>query len=126
MEHIMHSPAELATQYLAVWNETDSARRRELIEQTFNPAASYQDPLMEGQGHDGIAAMIAAAQSQFPGHRFTLHGTPDGYKQVVRFSWALGLPGSEPVAYGTDVALTSGGRFDSIAGFLDTAQAQPA
>jgi len=122
----MKSAAEFANQYLAAWNETDDARRRQLVEQTFSPAASYQDPLMEGHGHDGIAAMIAAAQSHFPGHRFTLRGTPDGYKQVVRFSWALGIPGQEPVAYGTDVAMTSDGRFDNVAGFLDTAQAQPA
>jgi hypothetical protein len=81
---------------------------------------------MEGQGHDGLDAMIAAAQSQFPGHRFVLSGTPDGYKEVLRFSWTLGLPGSAPLAHGSDVAILADGRFDSIAGFLDTAQAQAA
>ena len=122
----MTTPAEFANQYLAVWNETDKAKRQQLIEQTFTPSARYQDPLMEGHGHDGIGAMIEAAQAQFPGHRFTLSGTPDGYNKVVRFSWALGVPGGEPIAYGTDVAILSESRFDSVAGFLDTAQAQPA
>lgn len=122
----MNNPAELANLYLAVWNETDDARRLQLVEQAFTPAASYRDPLMQGQGHEGIASMIGAAQQHFPGHRFTLRGTPDGYGQVVRFSWTLAVPGGEPVAYGTDVAITVDGRFDSVAGFLDTAQAQPA
>ena len=82
----MKSPAELAKQHLAARNETDYATRQQLIEQAFSPAANYQDPLMQGQGYEGIASMIAAAQSQFPGHRFTVRGTPDGYKQVLRFS----------------------------------------
>ena len=122
----MKNPAELARQYLAVWNETEPAARRQLVEQAFSPTANYQDPLMQGQGHEGIDSMIGAAQSHFPGHRFSLRGTPDGYRQVLRFSWTLSVPDAEPVAYGTDVAIVSDDRFDSVTGFLDTAQAQAA
>jgi hypothetical protein len=118
----MNTPAHIATQYLAVWNERDAAARRAQVARTFSHDASYLDPMMRGEGHDGIDAMIAAAQGQFPGYRFELHGTPDGHNDVVRFSWALGLPGSAPVAHGTDVAyVAADGRLARVTGFLNAA-----
>jgi hypothetical protein len=64
------------------------------VARAFSVDASYVDPMMRGAGHDGIDAMIAGAQGQFPGYRFELDGTPDGHNDVVRFSWTLGLPGT--------------------------------
>ncbi len=62
--------ASLADRYLAAWNETDVARRRELIALAWTESASYVDPLMRGDGHAGIDAMIAAVQAKFPGFHF--------------------------------------------------------
>ena len=118
------TPADIATQYLAVWNERDAAARRALVGRAFTIDASYVDPMMRGAGHDGIDAMIAGAQDQFPGYRFELDGTPDGHNDVVRFSWTLGLPGAAPVAHGTDVARVAGdGRLASVTGFLNAVPA---
>lgn len=118
----MHTPAHIATQYLAVWNERDAAARRALVARAFALDASYLDPMMRGAGHDGIDAMIAGAQNQFPGLRFELDGTPDGHNDVVRFSWTLAVPGGAPVAHGTDVAeLGADGRLVRVTGFLDAA-----
>src|SRR6476619_6555131 len=63
---------ELIDRYLACWNETDSATRRELIATTWADDASYVDPLVDAHGHDAIDAAIAATQVQFPGHVFAL------------------------------------------------------
>ncbi|NVD71563.1 nuclear transport factor 2 family protein [Duganella sp. BJB1802] len=118
----MHTPAHIATQYLAVWNERDAAARRALVARAFALDARYLDPMMRGAGHDGIDAMIAGAQSQFPGYRFELDGTPDGHNDVVRFSWTLAVPGGAPVAHGTDVAeLGEDGRLTRVTGFLNAA-----
>jgi hypothetical protein len=115
-----HNPAHIANQYLAVWNERDAAERRARVARTFSLDASYVDPMMRGAGHDGIDAMIAGAQGQFPGYRFELDGTPDGHNDVVRFSWTLALPGSAPVAHGTDVAEVGiDGRLTRVTGFLN-------
>jgi hypothetical protein len=39
---------------------------------------------------------------------------------MVRFSWTLGVPGADPVARGTDMAvLAADGRLASVTGFLD-------
>lgn len=114
------SPAEIATQYVRVWNEKDPARRRMLIERTFTPHARYMDPLMQSAGHDALDAMICAAQKQFSGLRFSVSGAPDGHHDVVRFSWALGVSDAESTAAGTDVAVVAAdGRIEQITGFLD-------
>lgn len=118
----MSNPANIASQYLAVWNERDAAARRALVARTFSLDADYLDPMMRGAGHDGIDAMIAGAQSHFPGHRFELDGTPDGHNDVVRFSWTLAAPDGKPVANGTDVArVAADGRLASVTGFLNAA-----
>jgi hypothetical protein len=116
------SASAIAERYLAIWNERDAAARRARIAQLFAPGASYLDPMMKGSGIDGIDAMIAAAQQQFPGYRFSLHGDPDGHNDVVRFSWALAADGAAPVANGTDVAwIDADGRLRQVTGFLNAA-----
>jgi SnoaL-like domain len=116
----MQDIASTVERYIAMWNETDGERRRALVAETVVDDASYVDPLMTGDGIDGIDAMIAAAQSQFPGHRFTLVGGPDAHHEFVRFSWSLGANGSEPVARGTDFATVAGdGRLATVTGFLE-------
>jgi len=106
--------------YIAMWNEADAERRRALIAQTVTDDASYVDPLMSGSGVDGIDAMIAGAQEQYPGHRFTLVAGPDAHNDRVRFSWTIAPEGGDPVAVGHDFAmLAPDGRMASITGFLD-------
>jgi SnoaL-like domain len=105
--------------YIAAWNETDADRRRDLVADAFADDASYVDPLMTGDGTDGIAAMIGAAQQQFPGHRFELSAGPDAHHDVVRFAWTLVGDGS-PVAAGVDFAtVAEDGRLRAVTGFLE-------
>jgi SnoaL-like domain len=106
--------------YIASWNEHNPENRRALIASAFAEDADYLDPLMGGRGIDGIDAMIAAAQEQFPGHSFTLATGPDQHNSRVRFSWLLAPAGGAPVAGGTDFALLGDdGRITSVTGFLD-------
>jgi hypothetical protein len=109
--------------YIAIWNETDPARRRELIGQAWTDDASYVDPHMETEGADGIDAMVAAVQERFPGHRFELAVEPEAHHDRVRFGWRL-LPadGAGPIAAGTDIARLAGdGRLREVTGFLEAA-----
>jgi hypothetical protein len=107
--------------YIASWNEGDAARRRELVATAFTDDARYVDPLMAGEGTDGITAMIGAAQAQFPGHRFELSFGPDAHNEFVRFAWQL-VGDAGPVAGGTDFAtLADDGRLRTVTGFLETA-----
>ena len=106
--------------YIASWNEGDETRRRELVAQAFTDDARYLDPLMAGEGTDGITGMIGAAQAQFPGHRFELSFGPDAHNDVVRFAWTLrGADG--PIASGVDFGtVADDGRLRNVTGFLET------
>jgi hypothetical protein len=111
---------DLIDRYLACWNETDSATRRELIAKTWAENADYVDPLVAVHGHDAIDAAIAATQNQFPGHVFTLAGTIDTHHDVARFSWGLGRNGDDPLVVGFDVVTVGvDGRLARVVGFLD-------
>ncbi len=110
----------LVDSYISMWNEPDPARRRTLVAQTVTEDAIYVDPLMDGEGIDGISAMIAAAQQQFPGHRFALVAGPDAHHDTARFSWSLAADGNDPVAIGTDfVTVAADGRMRVVTGFLE-------
>ena len=105
--------------YIAAWNEADADRRRALVADAFADDASYVDPLMTGEGTDGIAAMIGAAQQQFPGHRFELSEGPDAHHDRVRFAWTL-VGNGAPVAAGVDFAtVAEDGRLQAVTGFLE-------
>jgi len=115
----MNDFTTIASLYLATWNANDEAERRRLLD-GWAENARYLDPLMQGDGRDGISAMIAAARSQFPGHGFTLTGAVDGHGYHVRFSWTLSPEHGQPVANGTDfVRLDPQGRIAEVVGFLD-------
>ena len=106
--------------YIAMWNEADPRRRRDLVAAALADDATYVDPLMSGEGIDGINAMIGAAREQFPGHRFTLASPPDAHHDRVRFGWTLAADGADPIALGLDFAtLADDGRLRAITGFLE-------
>lgn len=122
METTMSNLNELIDRYFAAWNETDATRRRELIAQTWANDASYLDPLMQGDGHAGIDAMIQGVQTQFPGHSFRQIGKVDGHHDRVRFSWELAPEGGAMLVAGTDFAtISADGKLQSVTGFLDHA-----
>ena len=114
--------------YIAIWNETDPARRRDLIAQTWTEDASYLDPLLSGDGRDGIDAMVRGVQERFPGHRFRRTGAIDAHHDRVRFSWELAAAeGEPPLVAGVDFGVVAtDGRLRSITGFLDQAPVLPA
>ncbi len=112
--------ATLVQRYLAAWNATDPAERRAAIEAVFAPEARYVDPLADVTGTDALDALIAGAQEQFPGMRFTPVGEVDAHHDVCRFQWGLGPEGAEPLVIGFDVVTVGeDGRITGVHGFLD-------
>jgi len=108
MTTMTRDPLVVAQTYLATWNESDSARRRALLEQAWAVDATYLDPLMKGEGREGIARTIETARERFPGHRFVLRGLPDGPNALVRFAWSLSSDSGTIVGDGTDVVRPEG------------------
>ena len=109
----------IASRYIELWNERTPNRRRELLAANWTPDARYVDPLMRGDGHDGLDALIAGVQQRFPDFRFRLLGEANGYGEHVRFSWGLGPDGVDSPIKGTDFAIIEDGRIRRVTGFLD-------
>jgi hypothetical protein len=121
MTQLTTATEALIDRYLAIWNETDPAIRQDLIAQTWAPDASYRDPMLAGDGRDGIEAMTAGFQAAYPNHTFGRHGeaTVDGNE--LRFGWSLQNAAGEVQMTGSDIAIVDdNGLLTSITGSFDT------
>jgi hypothetical protein len=119
-ENVVTEFTSVAHRYLDAWNETEPAKRRDLIEQVFTEDATYTDPLGAVRGWAGIDEFIAGAQQQFAGLRFSLGSTVDGHHDIARFTWHLGPEGApEPLAIGFDVVSVEDDKVRQVQGFLD-------
>jgi hypothetical protein len=117
----MTDVATVVDGYIAIWNEGSDERRREIIARTWADDASYVDPVLQGEGPDGINAMIAGAQQQFPGHRIELTAGPDAHHDRVRFAWRMLDPNGATAIAGVDFAtLAADGRLREVTGFLES------
>ncbi len=112
--------------YIAVWNERDPAKRRDLVAKTWVEDGTYIDRVRNGTGHDGIDQMLQTAQEHYPGYRLSLASGIETHHGYVRFSWAAGGTAEAPLYInGTDIAVvTDDGRLKSVVGFVNAAPAR--
>jgi SnoaL-like domain len=116
---------QLASRYIASWNETDPIARRAAIDTLWAEDARYIDPMASAHGRDEIEGAIGAVQSQFADFQFRLVGPIDGHHDQCRFAWELGpREGEAPIA-GFDVAVVDrDGKLQTVLGFLDKVPAR--
>ncbi|MFI1484963.1 nuclear transport factor 2 family protein [Streptomyces sp. NPDC020747] len=109
------------TRYFEAWNADGEEALTKAVTAAWTGDGTYTDPLADVRGHDGIAAVIAAAHEQFPGFEFRLTGAVDGHHDLARFGWELVAvaDGSAPVVGFDVVTLGDDGRIRSVHGFLD-------
>jgi ketosteroid isomerase-like protein len=107
--------------YFEAWNAGGKEALTKAVTAAWSADGTYTDPLADVRGHDGIAAVIAAAHEQFPGFEFRLTGVVDGHHDLARFGWELVAiaDGSAPVAGFDVITLSDDGRIRSVLGFLD-------
>lgn len=107
--------------YLEAWNTGDPAARAKAIAAAWTEDGTYTDPMADVAGYEGISAVIAGAQGQFPGFEFRKLGVVDGHHDVARFGWELvdKADGSAPVAGFDVIKLAEDGRIQTVQGFLD-------
>jgi hypothetical protein len=106
--------------YLAMWRESDPARRMRLIETAWDADGRYVDPLFDARGHAALSEMVSEAQRRFPAHDLRRVGDLDTHHDQVRFAWEVRTPDGALALAGVDVgALGSDGRLLQLAGFFD-------
>lgn len=105
--------------YLAMWNETDAARRAELIERAWAPDGHYVDPLLEAQGHAALSAMVESVLAMYPDHQFRAASGVDAHHDQFRVAWELVDPDGQVVLAGIDAgALATDSRIARMTGFF--------
>jgi hypothetical protein len=104
--------------YLAAFNEPDAAVRRTLVGRAFADDARYLDPLLEGNGIDGITEMMGAVHANYPGYRFRRTSGVDVHHDLARFAWELVDGDGGVFVAGIDVVVVAGDRLSRIAGFF--------
>lgn len=122
----MTTLTDLIDRYIAIWNETDAGRRRDLIARTWTADAHYVDPVLRGEGRAGIDTMVQGVQERFPGHRFRRTSDIDTHNDRVRFTWELAPEVGDAVVKGTDFGVVvDQERLRTITGFFDQVAAAP-
>ncbi len=109
----------IAHRYIAVWNESDPARREQLLASDWTADARYVDPLMQASGREQISTLVGTVHQRYPGFRFRLLGDADAHGDHLRFSWTLGPSGAEDLIQGTDFVRLDAGKLCAVTGFLD-------
>jgi hypothetical protein len=116
----MPDVAKLVDRYFAIWNEQDGPRRRALIAETWSETATYVDPKLNAEGHEGLDAMVRTVQEHYPGLSFRRLGEIDAHHDRIRFAWSFAPESGQALARGLDVAvIASDGRLQAVTGFFD-------
>ncbi|MEX0684318.1 MAG: nuclear transport factor 2 family protein [Dehalococcoidia bacterium] len=111
---------ETVEAYLSAWNETDEAKRQQILERCWADSGTYTDPMSDVAGREALAGLIAGFQQQMPGASIALSSAIDEHHGRIRFGWKL--DGAPTPMEGIDVGLLAGdGRLESIVGFWGTA-----
>jgi hypothetical protein len=111
--------AAVVDSYIDMWNETDVARRAELIAAVWTEDGAYSDPLLEATGAQAISDMVDAVHAQLPGHRFRRTSGIDSHHDHHRFGWELAATDGTVAVEGIDVAhVAADGRLSRITGFF--------
>lgn len=114
------STEDVVNAYMAAWNETDEAKRRELLEKAWTDGGTYTDPMSHAGGRDELVALISQFQQQMPGAKLSIASAVDQHHDQLRFVWRM-EGGPQPMD-GIDVGrIGEDGRLQSIVGFFGAA-----
>jgi hypothetical protein len=115
----MTNLARTVDAYIAMWNETDGARRADLIETAWSSDGLYVDPQFQAVGHAELGRMVATAQEQFRGHEVRRVSGLDAHHGEVRFAWEVVASDGARALAGIDTAsLGADGRLQRVVGFF--------
>ena len=112
-------PGLIAT-YCEAWNETDGARRLELLNGCWEPDGAFRDQMGAAEGAQSLSAYIGGAHQFLPGFRLEPSGKHDLVHWHVRFPWLIRLPDGNVMSRGTNFGqLSENGKFRFVTGFWD-------
>jgi hypothetical protein len=88
----MPTPQDIAERYVALWNETDAVRRRQLVEAFFAPGAEHYVRAREAIGYDALEQRVTGSHEKNvrdAGNSFRAAPGAQQLKNVVTFHWEM-------------------------------------
>ncbi len=116
----MSDIVSLLKRNLAVFAESDPARRRAMIGDSYTEDCVFYDP--NGgvfRGRDEIHRIAGVIRATHPDFRYQPIAEPDVSGNAGRIQWVEGRPGQAPAVAGTDFIVTREGRIAAIYLFFD-------
>ncbi len=101
------------TDVLAIWTETDPAKRRASIGAHYHDDIVFHDPDGEFTGYAELESFSDSLQQRFPGQQFEMVGEPSAVGDALRTYWRFG-----PVS-GMDFAVLADGRVKTLYAFVE-------
>jgi hypothetical protein len=91
---------QILDHYTAVWNESDSAKRRALIADIYAEDAYYANPAHDNRGLAGIEEAVTANYNEFvsKGFAFSAEADAETHHNAVRVPWKMFAPDGSTVA----------------------------
>lgn len=117
---------ELITGYCNAWNETDAARRGDILDRVWAKDGTYIDPTVHARGANDVAALIGEVPAQYPGGRVVRTSAVDAHHGWLRFTWKMEFADGKSLLEGTDFGeLSNDGKLRRIVGFFGALKAVP-
>jgi len=109
---------DLIDAYCAAWSEVEPRRREQLLDDVWEPDATYTDPRVHARGIAALSSFIGKVLAGRPGARVVRTSAVDAHHDLARFTWRVVQPDGAAVADGIDFAeISPGGKLQRIVGF---------
>ncbi len=119
----MYDRKDLVERYVALWHETDQARRRAQIESLWVPNGAHYSPALEAHGYEELSARVLRSHKRWvidEGYVFRLASEVLQHHDTVTFAWEM-LPraGGAVISEGRDfLMLAEDGRMQNVYQFV--------
>jgi hypothetical protein len=91
-EHTMSEAEVLADRYVAVWNNSDPAQRKDIIHTLWAPEGTHYMGTKEARGYAALEERIKGSHERNVrdgGYLFRLVKTPQSLRNVATFNWEM-------------------------------------
>jgi hypothetical protein len=103
---------------LAVWNTTDQAEQRALVEAALEANVHFVDPNHNLIGHEAFLKMVAEVQARLRGAVYSRASRIDMQHNHCRYHWAIHVSGAKVVDGFDMTEVNDAGRIVKVVGFF--------
>jgi hypothetical protein len=109
----------LIDRYCQAWSEFDATRRERILDEVWEPDATYTDPRGSATGVAQLVAMSGTILAGRPGAKVVRTTAVDAHHALARFGWRVVLADGTMLPEGIDfVEISVRGKLARVVGFF--------